>query len=169
MRLIGRPIVSRRRDSSVSIGPRSVLISRASRTALGVSHRVILRTLRVGATIEIGSDVGISGAAICAAERITIGDRVLLGADVIIADTDFHALDAIPRRYAREPEPGDRIIISDDVFVGARSIVLKGAVIGEGSVIGAGSVVTGEIPASVVAAGTPCRVIRSLSNQESPA
>jgi len=40
--------------------------------------------------------------------------------------------------------------------------VLKGAKIGENSVIGANSVVTGEIPADVVAAGNPCRVIRAL-------
>ena len=42
-------------------------------------------------------------------------------------------------------------------------MVLKGARIGENTIIGAGSVVTGEIPANVIAAGNPCKVIRSLS------
>jgi acetyltransferase-like isoleucine patch superfamily enzyme len=163
--LLGCPIVGLERDSKISIGSGSLLISRSSRTELGISHRVILRTLRPGATIRIGSDVGISGASICAATSIAIGNRVLLGADVVVADTDFHPADTVPRRYASlpEPRPEDGITIEDDVFVGARSIVLKGSVIGEGSVIGAGSVVTGEVPRGVVAAGNPCRVIRPLS------
>ena len=162
--LLGCPIVGLARDSKISIGSGNLLISRSSRTDLGVSSRVVLRTLRPGATIRIGSDVGISGASICAATSIAIGNRVLLGTDVVVADTDFHPVDAVPRRYASlpEPQPNDRIIIEDDVFVGARSIILKGSVIGEGSVIGAGSVVTGEIPRGVVAAGNPCRVIRPL-------
>lgn len=163
--LLGRPIVGLERDSKISIGSRSLLISRSSRTALGVSSRVVLRTLRPGATIRIGSDAGISGASICAATFISIGDRVLLGADVVLADTDFHPVNTLPRRYAPlpDPQPDDGIRIEDDVFVGARSIILKGSVIGEGSVIGAGSVVRGEIPKGVVAAGNPCLVIRPLS------
>ena len=165
--LLGCPIAGLERDSKISIGSRSLLISRSSRTALGVSSRVVLRTLRPGATIRIGSDVGISGASICSARSISLGDRVLVGADVVITDTDFHAVELVPRRYANLPEPktGDDVILGDDVFIGARSIVLKGSVIGEGSVIGAGSVVSGEIPPRVVAAGNPCRVIRRLSSE----
>ncbi|WP_354298600.1 DapH/DapD/GlmU-related protein [Pseudarthrobacter sp. PvP022] len=52
--------------------------------------------------------------------------------------------------------------IGDDVFIGARSIILKGVEIGNGSVIGAGSVVSASIPAGVVAAGNPCTVLRPL-------
>ncbi len=48
------------------------------------------------------------------------------------------------------------------MFVGANSIVLKGVHIGRNSVIGAGSVVTQDIPRDSIAAGVPCRVIRSL-------
>ena len=168
-RVLGRPIVSLASGSSVSIGDRSVLISRPAATALGVARPVILRTLRTGARIEIGADVGMSGTTVCAATSITIGDRVLFGADVVVSDTDFHAIDAIPRRYEPLPEskPTDAVVIGSDAFVGARSIVLKGAVIGSGSVIGAGSVVTGTIPEGVVAAGNPCRVIRPLPPQGS--
>jgi maltose O-acetyltransferase len=52
--------------------------------------------------------------------------------------------------------------IGDDVFVGMGAKILKGSTIGSGSVIGAGAVVTGAIPAGVVAAGNPARVIREL-------
>ena len=54
------------------------------------------------------------------------------------------------------------IVIEDDVWVGAHSIILKGVTIGARSIIGAGSVVTKNIPPDCVAAGNPCRVIKSL-------
>jgi acetyltransferase-like isoleucine patch superfamily enzyme len=165
VRVLGLPVVELAAGSHIAVGPRSVLISRSRPTALGVSRPVILRTLRTGARIEIGADVGLSGTTICAARLVSVGDRVLFGADVLVADTDFHVIDSLPRRYAPPPEPQarDRVLIGADVFIGARTIVLSGSTIGEGSVIGAGSVVKGEIPPGVVAAGNPCRVIRPLS------
>lgn len=54
------------------------------------------------------------------------------------------------------------IVVEDDVWVGAHSIILKGVTIGARSIIGAGSVVTKSIPADCVAAGNPCRVIKNL-------
>ena len=82
----------------------------------------------------------------------------------MIADTDFHEVDQIPRRHLPIPTPSERdaVSIGDDVFIGARSIVLKGSSIGNGSVIAAGSVVTGDIPAGVVAGGVPAKVLRPL-------
>ena len=169
VRIIGLPIVELAAGSSITLGDRCIVISRSASTALGVGRPVILRALREGARIEIGADVGLSGTTICAATHVSVGDRVLFGADVLVADTDFHEIDAIPRRYAAPPQPKetDRVVIGDDVFIGARSIVLSGSTIGEGSVIGAGSVVKGEIPPGVVAAGNPCRVIRPLSRPDS--
>jgi acetyltransferase-like isoleucine patch superfamily enzyme len=55
------------------------------------------------------------------------------------------------------------IVINDNVWLGAGTTVLKGVEIGENSVIGAGSVVTKNIPANVIAAGNPCRVIRAIN------
>ena len=54
------------------------------------------------------------------------------------------------------------IIIEDNVWLGINSSVLKGVTIGKNSVIGAGSVVTKNIPANVIAAGNPCRVIKKI-------
>lgn len=54
------------------------------------------------------------------------------------------------------------VFISDNVWVGANVTILKGVTIGENSLIGIGSVVTKSIPANVVAAGNPCRIIRNL-------
>ena len=105
-----------------------------------------------------------SGGTLLAAQSITIGERVILGANTTIVDTDFHPLHANVRMA--EPNAGGTasVIIEDDVFIGMNCLVLKGVTIGHGSVIGAGSVVTGNIPAGVIAAGNPARVIRSLEN-----
>ncbi|HWT65859.1 MAG TPA: DapH/DapD/GlmU-related protein, partial [Terracidiphilus sp.] len=56
--------------------------------------------------------------------------------------------------------------VGRNVFIGTGSIVLKGVEIGDGSVIGAGSVVTKSIPANCIAAGNPCKVIRTFTALE---
>lgn len=58
------------------------------------------------------------------------------------------------------------ITIKDKVWIGANATICAGVTIGEGSVIGAGSVVTRDIPAGVVAAGVPCKVIRQLTEDD---
>ncbi len=160
----GVPIVSRADKSRIVLGARVVLVSDSHYTALGVNHPVVLRTLRPGATLVIGDDVGISGGAICAASSITIGSRCLLGANVTIADTDFHSLEVENRRYNDSPErvASAPVAIGENVFIGMNSIVLKGVTIGRNSVIGGGSVVTQNIPPDSVAAGVPCRVVGGI-------
>lgn len=160
---IGRPIVSG--SGRLRIGARTVLCSSASWTALGVSHPVILRTLRAEARIEIGEDCGLSGTSICAATSVQVGARCLIGADVIIADTDFHPLSVQGRRHAPiEAAACAPVVIEDDVFLGARSMVLKGVRIGAGAVVGAGSVVTRDVAPGTVVAGQPARPVGSVDS-----
>ena len=59
------------------------------------------------------------------------------------------------------------ITLEDDVWLGANVVVCGGVTIGDGCVIGAGSVVTRDIPANSLAAGSPCRVIRQITEQDS--
>ena len=54
------------------------------------------------------------------------------------------------------------VVIEDNVFIGARCIILKGVTIGENSVVGAGSVVTKSIPANEIWAGNPAKFIRKI-------
>lgn len=159
----GVPIVFHCDGSTISVGDRVGMCSDSRHTALGVAHPVILRTLRPGATLSIGADSGLSGTTICAARSVRIGERCLIGADVMITDTDFHPLAPEGRRYRSELHArAEPIEIEDDVFIGARVIILPGVRIGTGSVVGAGSVVTRDIPAYSVCAGNPARVIRNL-------
>lgn len=157
----GAPIIERAPRSTIHIGDKAVITSISKFTALGVCRKNIIRTIDPGAEISIGNNVGMSGSVICCSKKISIGNGCLLGSNVLIADTDFHPIDKLNRRYAK-PNPGKEIIIEDNVFIGTGSIILKGVRIGENSVIGAGSVVTKDVPSNSVAAGNPCKVIRDL-------
>lgn len=90
---------------------------------------------------------------------VTIGDRTLFGPAVQIY-TATHPLDHAQR--AAGLEYAKPITIGADVWIGGGAIICPGVTIGDRAVIGAGSVVTKDIPADVLAAGNPCRVIRDL-------
>ena len=91
--------------------------------------------------------------------RITIGDDVQIGPLVQLL-TPTHPVDAELRRA--KWEAAEPIAIGDNVWLGGGVIVCPGVTIGEDTVVGAGAVVTRDLPAGVVAAGVPARVIREL-------
>jgi acetyltransferase-like isoleucine patch superfamily enzyme len=159
-RAMGRPVVSRCADSRIVVEEGVVLCSASRWTALGVAHPVVLRTLQPGAVLHIGRDTGISGGSFCAARSLRIGQRCLIGADVLIADTDFHALAPALRDAGWDAIGCAPVHIGDDVFIGARAVILKGVRIGDGAVVGAGAVVTRSVPAGAVVAGNPAMVVR---------
>lgn len=116
-----------------------------------------------GATLTIGNNVGMSSTRLWIHESARIGNNVKIGGCVLITDTDAHPMDYVARRSSNEGTKSAPVVIEDDVWIGAHCIILKGVTIGARSVIGAGSVVTKSIPADCVAAGNPCRVIKSLN------
>jgi maltose O-acetyltransferase len=99
------------------------------------------------------------GVVILDVATVTIGDDVMFGPNVQIY-TAYHPLDPETRISGREL--GAPITIGSRVWIGGGAIVMPGVTIGDNTTIGAGSVVTRDIPANVVAAGNPCRVIRTL-------
>lgn len=115
-----------------------------------------------GASLTIGNDVGMSSTRMWIHDSIKIGNHVKIGGCVLMTDTDAHPIDFMARRSSNEGTKAAPIVIEDDVWVGAHSIILKGVTIGARSIIGAGSVVTKSIPTDCVAAGNPCRVIKKL-------
>jgi acetyltransferase-like isoleucine patch superfamily enzyme len=112
--------------------------------------------IEVGDRTEFNNNLMIK----CEGAGIRIGRDGLFGAHVEIFDSDFHDLD--PARRKAGTQKVAPVEIGDNVFVGMGTRILKGSTIGSDSVIGAGSVVTGSIPAGVIAAGNPARVIRAL-------
>lgn len=164
VRFYGMPIVSMADKSHIYIGDRATLCSDSRFTALGVNHPVVLRTLQPHAEILIGADTGISGGSICAALSVKLGKECLLGANVTIADTDFHSINPEGRRFNNNQQDikSAPVNIKDNVFIGAGAFILKRVCVGQNSVIGAGAVVTSSIMHGYIAAGNSAKQIKSL-------
>lgn len=95
--------------------------------------------------------------------------RVTFGRNVFVAPncgfyTAGHPLDA--GRRNQWLEYALPICVGDDVWIGAGVQVMPGVTIASNTVIGAGSVVTRDVPSGVVAAGNPCRVLRSITQED---
>lgn len=129
---------------------------------LAPSHPVVLATRRASARIQVGHGCGFTGATIVAATSVIIGDRVLVGANSTIVDTDFHPLTRAGREADILAGACAPVTIHDDAFIGMHCLILKGVTIGANSVIAAGSVVTRDVPPNVIAAGNPARVVKTL-------
>jgi maltose O-acetyltransferase len=114
------------------------------------------------ARIEIGDRTEFNNNLMIKSEGagIRIGKDGLFGANIEIFDSNFH--DVHPERRKAGTQSMAPVEIGDNVFVGMSVKILKGVTIGSDSVIGAGSVVSSSIPAGVIAAGNPARVIREL-------
>ena len=91
--------------------------------------------------------------------RITIGDDVQIGPRVQLL-TPTHPVDAELRRA--KWEAAEPIAIGDNVWLGGGVIVCPGVTIADDTVVAAGAVVTRDLPAGVVAAGVPARVMREV-------
>lgn len=94
---------------------------------------------------------------------VSIGANAFIAPGVCIACAG-HSIDPVQRSMGVGTSAP--ITIEDNVWIGANVTICGGVTIGEGSVIGAGSVVTKDIPAGVVAAGNPCRVLRPISEKD---
>lgn len=95
--------------------------------------------------------------------RVDIGDNVMFAPNVSIY-TAGHPIHYEMRNTGYEY--GIPVKIGNNVWIGGNSVVTPGVTIGDNVVIGAGSVVTKDIPANVIAAGNPCRVIRQITEED---
>lgn len=118
---------------------------------------------RKESVIEIGDNTWINNniTIISDGKKISIGKDCLIGTDVEIMDSDFHDLEPRHRFGGKNILKGD-VTIEDNVFIGNGVVILKGVTIGKNSVIGNRSVVVKNIPANVIAAGNPAKVIKQL-------
>jgi maltose O-acetyltransferase len=114
------------------------------------------------ATVSIAENVVINNNCSIVADKtsIRIGANTLIGVNVHISDSDGHAMHPLKRRLGEQQCAP--VVIGQNVFIGSHVIILKGVEIGENSVIGSGSVVVKSIPANVIAAGNPAKIIKPL-------
>ena len=143
-------------NSKIIIDDNCRFNSRTTSNRIGINHKCMISTLEKGANLQIGSGSGFSGVSIGCFNKIIIGKNVKVGANVLITDSDWHLDD--PR--VSEPKP---IYIGDNVWLGYGVAVMKGVTIGDNTIIGINSVVTKNIPANVIAAGNPCKIIKKIN------
>lgn len=154
----GQCYLYKAKGSVIVLGKKLNFRSFGNSNLIGINRNCSISTLTQNAKIIIGDSCGFSGTVIGAFDNITLGNNVRCGANTLITDSDWHLDDP------RSGEPKS-ITIEDNVWLGEGVKVLKGVTIGENTVIGAGSVVTKNIPANVIAAGNPCRIIKSIDNE----
>ena len=155
--LSGRP------PSRISIGDRSIF-----------QGQII--SDREGSTVSIGSNTFIGASWLICAQRIDVGNDVLISWGCTIVDHHSHAVTWSERsRDVSEWYDGRKswthvraapIVISDKAWVGFNSIILAGVTIGEGGVVGCGSVVTKDVEPYTIVGGNPARFIRSVHHEE---
>jgi len=104
-------------------------------------------------TIRIGENSRLNGVYVHAKKPISIGKNCVIASGVNIIDSNGHIVSSLNRTIGRdEPIP---IVISDNVWIGLNSVILKGTIIGENSVVGANSVVKGSFPSYSLIQGNP--------------
>lgn len=146
----------------------------------GTCVRGNLEVQREGGKIDVGEHCYIGDhSRIWAAKEIRIGNRVLIAHNVNIFDNDTHPTDYLERRMDAEniilhgrrnnyPTLNSAsVVIGDDAWIGCSALIMKGVTIGERSIVAAGSVVTKSVPADVIVAGNPAKVVKSLMREES--
>jgi acetyltransferase-like isoleucine patch superfamily enzyme len=160
VRFYGLPTIHRYPNSVISIGNGCIFNSSKNSVPARLSKPNVLVTLNKDARITIGNYSGSSGSTIIAANSISIGNNVMIGANCTIIYNDLHNTDPSKRDlYNKETIPSNPVVIGDNVFLGFDCTVLKGVSIGDNSVIGANSVVLKSIPPNSIALGNPCKVI----------
>lgn len=155
----GKVCFYRLQNSEIFIGDNCIFSSKKTSNLSGVFSPCIISTAKKGAKIIIGDNCGFSGTRIRAGADVIIGNNVRCGANTYIASTDAHSDDY----RAGKDRP---VVLEDNVWLGLNVVVLKGVTIGKNTLIGANSVVTKDIPANVIAAGNPCRVIKQIESKE---
>jgi acetyltransferase-like isoleucine patch superfamily enzyme len=164
----------------VRLGTRARLVSKNAQKRVKIGANCAIRgiircesggQISIGDLVYIGDDVIIS-----AQHSIEIGELTLLAHGVQIFDNDSHPADADEREahfkailglqsavaYRIESAP---VKIGRRCWIGFNSAIMKGVTIGDDSIVAAGSMVTKDVPAGVIVAGNPARIVKSNSGQ----
>lgn len=151
-------------NGSLTIGNGFKCNNKIKSNSIGLIQPCVFNISTSGSQLKIGDNVGISGSTICTIKSITIGNNVLIGSGCLITDSDAHPLNWQSRRDGQNSKTlSSPVVIGNDVFIGARSIILKGVTIGDRAIVGAGSVVSKDVPADCLVVGNPAYVVKKLN------
>jgi maltose O-acetyltransferase len=133
----------------------------------GVGERVVIRPpfrCEYGARVTVGADTFVNyDLVMLDVAPITIGAACQIATRVQLL-TATHPIDPTARRIGWES--AEPIVVGDNVWLGGGAILCPGVTIGDDTVVGAGAVVTRDLPAGVVAAGTPARILREIGERD---
>jgi acetyltransferase-like isoleucine patch superfamily enzyme len=158
----GWPMIVLRQGGALVIGANFKGNSSHISNPVGLPNPLIISVVGKNAVVVIGHNVGISGTTINCRSSISIGSNTVIGGGTGIWDTDFHPLDYRDRLADINSAKSSPIVIGENVFIGARCIILKGVRINDRSAVAAGSVVTKDIPAGQLWGGNPAKFIKNI-------
>lgn len=155
----GRPLLSVAPESELVMEGENTFASATRANPLGNFQPCVLRTLAPRAVLRLGRSVAMSGAVVCAARSVEIGEGTILGSGAMVIDNDFHEPVGEIGWSADAWATARAVRIGRGCFIGARAIVLKGVTIGDRAIVGAGAVVSKDVPAGMLAVGNPARAV----------
>ncbi len=121
-----------------------------------------------GANVSIGNHSMMGQDSIIGSTaEVAIGNDVMMGPEVLVYTSNHGMAAGTPMRL--QPLESAAVRIGDDVWIGARCIILPGVNIGDGAVLAAGAVVTGDVPANAVVGGVPAKLLKYRTTAKAPA
>lgn len=163
LRIKKMPFVYITKNASIKIGNNVTLNSDNNYYHINMHSRVKLMADRSGAIIEIGDNSRIHGSCIHAYKKIIIGKNCLIAANCQIIDGNGHDISMEnPKNRINTIGDAREVIIKDNVWVGANSIILPGVTIGQGSIVSASSVVIKDVPEKCIVGGNPALIIKKF-------
>ncbi|HQY20810.1 MAG TPA: acyltransferase [Ignavibacteria bacterium] len=163
IKVFGLPRIENK--GSVTLGNNMRLISaKCGYNSGNIAGGVFLRTSKSG-NIVTGDEVYLNGTSIISEESITLGNRIMIGANTVIMDTNSHNVPYKNRLKRWDKIRRKAVVIEDDVWIGANCFIMKGVRIGKGSIIGAGSVVNNEVKPFSIYAGNPAVFVKKIEEE----
>ena len=175
--------ISRNQNVQISISAkigsyRRLYLKKGSQLQIGDDSLIQgdIVTEHADAHVTIGARVFIGGSKLISANRLIVGDDVLISWGCTIVDHDSHSIAWSKRstdvldwakgiknwQYVNK----GTVHIHDKAWIGANVTILKNVSVGEGAVVGAGSAVTKDVPAWTIVAGNPAKIIRVIPEDE---
>lgn len=165
--ILGRLRAALLRIRGAQLGKKSIIARRArvinphglsSGERLRVEDDVYFKIVNRNAKIDIGGHVFVGKSVqFDVQERVSIGANCLIAPNVFITDQNHNAsADSLIRRQGCSTKP---VIVEDDVWIGAKAIILPGVTLARGSIVAAGAVVSKNVEAMTIVAGVPAKPI----------